>query len=95
MEPYLGSYVNYQHDNWCQELPIAEFRDNHHAYETTGPSLFCPATGYGLRIDYVDEQTLLTDNIEGRSFLLTMRELHAHLRTEMHYTQARPQDNAD
>jgi len=38
MEQYLGSYVNYRQDDWCQWLPIAEFMGNNHASETTGTS---------------------------------------------------------
>jgi len=38
MEQYLGSYVNYQQDDWCQWLPIAEFMGNNHVSETTGTS---------------------------------------------------------
>ena len=25
LEQYLGSYINYQQDNWCGYLPLAEF----------------------------------------------------------------------
>lgn len=46
-------------------------------------------------MDFLDEQTLPTDNQEARSFVTTMTELHAHLRTEMAYAQERPQENAD
>jgi len=95
MEQCLQSYVNYQQDNWCQSLPMAEFRDNHRASETTGPSSFIAADRYDSHIDFLDEETLPTDNIEGRSFVLTMPELHAHVRTEMRNAQARPQENVD
>jgi len=95
MEHYLRSYVHYQQDNWSQWLPMAECRDNHHASETTGTSRFFAANGYDARMDFLDEQSLLTDNIEGRSLVLTMPELYAHLGTEIRNVQARPQENAD
>jgi len=34
MEQYLRSYVNYQQDDWCQWLPMAELMGNNHASET-------------------------------------------------------------
>ena len=38
MEQYLQSYVNYQQDDWCQWLPMAEFMENNHASGTTRTS---------------------------------------------------------
>jgi len=46
-------------------------------------------------MDFHNEQTLPTDYQESRSFVVTTTELHAHLRTEMGYAQARQQENAD
>jgi len=46
-------------------------------------------------MDFLDQQTLATDDQEARSFVVTMTELHAHLRTEMGYAQDRQQENAD
>jgi len=51
--------------------------------------------GYDPRMDFLDEQTLPTDDQEARSFVVTMTELHAHLRTEIGYAQERQQENAD
>jgi len=95
MEQYLRSYVNYQQDDWCQWLPMAEFMGNNHASETTGTSPFFANYGYDPRMDFLDEQTLPTDDQEARSFVVTMTELHAHLRTEMGYAQERQQENTD
>jgi len=95
MEQYLRSYVNYQQDDWCQWLPMAEFIGNNHTSETTGTSPFFANYGYDPRMDFLDEQTLPTDDQEARSFVVTMTELHAYLRTEMGYAQERQQENAD
>jgi len=95
MEQYLWSYVNYQQDDRCQWLPMAEFMGNNHTFETTGTSLFIANYGYDPRMDFLDEQTLPTDDQEARSLVVTMTELHAHLRTEMGYAQERQQENAD
>ena len=95
MEQYLRSYVNYQQDDWYQWLRMAEFMGNYHASETTISSPFIANYGYDPSMDFLDEQTLPTDDQEARSFVITMTELHAHLRTEMGCAQERQQDNAD
>jgi len=46
-------------------------------------------------MDFLDEQTLPADDQEARSFVVTMTELHGHLRTEMGYAQERQQENTD
>jgi len=94
MEQYLRSYVNYEQDDWCQWLPMAEFMGNNHASETTETSPFFANCGYDPRIDFLDEQALPTDDQAARSFVVTMTELHAHLRTEMGDAQERKQENA-
>jgi len=83
MEQYLRSYVNYHQDDWCQWLLMAELMGNNHASETTGTSPFFANYRYDPRIDFLNEQTLPTDDQEAPSFVITMTELHAHLRTEM------------
>jgi len=95
MEQYLRSYMNYLQDDYCQWLPMAEFMENNYASETTGTSPFFANYGYYPRIDFLYEQTLLTDDQEARSFVVSMTELHAHLRTEMGYAHDRQQENAD
>jgi len=95
MEQYLRLYVNYQQDDWCQWLPMAEFMENNHASESTGISPFFANYGYDPRMYFLDKQTVLTDDQEAQSFVVTMTDLHAHLRTEMGYAQERQQENAD
>jgi len=46
-------------------------------------------------MDFLNEQTLPTDDQEARSFMVTMTELPAHLRTVMGYAQERQGENAD
>ena len=76
-------------------VAMAEFMGNNHASETTGTSPFFANYGYAPRMHFLDEQTLPTDDQEARSFVVTMTELHAHLRTEMGYAQERQEENAD
>jgi len=66
---------------------MVEFIGNNHASETTGTSRFFAYYGYDPRMDFLDEQTLPTDDQEARYFIVTMTELHAHLQTEMGYAQ--------
>jgi len=61
MEEYLQLYVNYQQDNWCQWLPMAEFMGNNHASATTGTSPVFANYSYDPCLDFLDEQTLSTD----------------------------------
>ena len=74
---------------------MAELMGNNYASETTGTSRLFAKYCYDPSRDFLDEQTLLKDNQEARSFVVTMMELHAHLRTEMGYAQERQQENAD
>jgi len=62
MEQYLQSYVNYQQDNWCQWLPMAEFMGNNHVSEITGTSPVFANYSYDPCLDTLDEQTLSTDD---------------------------------
>jgi len=95
MQQYLRSYVNYQQDGWCQSLPMAEFMGNNHEAETASTCPFFANHGYDPRMDFLNKQTLPTDDQEARSFVVTMTELHADLRTEMGYAQERQQENTD
>jgi len=95
MEQYPQSYVNYQQDDWCQWLPMTEFMGNNHASETTGTSLFFANHGYDPRTDFITKQAHPTDDQEAWSFVVTLTELYAHLRTEMGYAQERQQENPD
>ena len=58
---------------------MAEFMEKNHSSETTGTSPFFAKYGYDPGMDFLDEQTLPTDDQEARSFFVTMTELHAHL----------------
>ena len=40
LEQYLRGYINYQSDNWCELLTIAEFAYNNTISATTGITLF-------------------------------------------------------
>jgi len=50
LEQYLCVYCNYQHDNWSELLPLAEFAYNNTLSATTGVSPFFANKGYHLNI---------------------------------------------
>jgi transposase InsO family protein len=45
VEIYLRFYLNYQQDNWSQQLPLAEFAYNDHQHSSTGHSPFTLTNG--------------------------------------------------
>jgi len=46
-------------------------------------------------MNFLDERPLSTENEEAQCFVVTITELHAHLRTEMGYAEEMEQENAD
>ena len=58
---------------------MAEFMWNNHASEPSGTCPFFANYGNDPGRDFLDEQTLPTDNQEARSFVVTMTELDKHL----------------
>ena len=45
VEIYLRFYLNYQQDNWSQQLPLTEFAYNDHQHSSTGHSPFTLTNG--------------------------------------------------
>ena len=50
LEQYLRIYCNYQHSNWSDLLPLAEFTYNNAPNETTSVSPFFANKGYNLNL---------------------------------------------
>ena len=46
LEKYLRTYINYQQDNWCGYLPLAEFAYNNGYQETSKKRVFF--ANYGI-----------------------------------------------
>ncbi|TKA68421.1 hypothetical protein B0A49_13253, partial [Cryomyces minteri] len=95
MEQYLRMYVSYQQDDWVDWLPMAEFVANNHMSETTNVSPFLanygqhPRLGFEPRVSNEEHGSRgKAQVIEANAFVDKMKELEAHLRTEMKYAQA-------
>jgi len=50
LEQYLRAYINYQQDDWCGYLPLAEFAYNNRYQETIKNTDFF--TNYGINSEY-------------------------------------------
>jgi len=74
---------------------MSEIMGNNHESKTTGTSPFFANDWNDVGMDFLDAQTLPSDDQEARSFVVTMTELHGHLRPEMGYAQERQEENAD
>ena len=55
LEQYLWIYCNYQHSNWSNLLPLAEFTYNNALNATTGVSPFFTNEGYNLNLSVYPE----------------------------------------
>jgi len=50
LEQYLRAYINYQQDDWCNYLPLAEFAYNNGYQETIKNTPFF--ANYGINLEY-------------------------------------------
>ena len=84
LEQYLRAYINYQQDDWCGFLPLAEFAYNNGYQETIKNTPFF--TNYGINPEYEMIghviQVMQTKPEE-------MTRLHESLRNEIVATQLR------
>jgi len=62
MQQYLRSYVNYEQNDGYKWLPMAKFMGKGYTSETTGTSPFFANYSYNPRMDFLDKQTLRTDD---------------------------------
>ena len=96
MEQYLRAYVNYLQDDWIRYLALAEFATNNQVSETTGVSPFYALHGYDPR--WTTELDIRQDNPEehqAQQVAERLDEIHAVVKAEMAYAQARQQEGAD
>ncbi len=80
LEQYLRLFVNYQQDDWVQQLPIAEFVYNNTPHSATGVSPFFANKGYHPRL------TIQLDDIpshEAHRVAADLKALHQHLREQI------------
>jgi len=78
LEQYLRAYINYQQDDWCGYLPLAEFAYNNGYQETIKNTPFF--ANYGINPEY----EMIAHLIQGKQTKPEeMSQLHASLRNEM------------
>jgi len=90
LEQYLRAYINYQQDDWCGYLPLAEFAYNNGYEETIKNTPFF--ANYGINPEY----KMIGHLIPGKQTKPEeMRELDESLRNEMVAAQLRQKEYYD
>ena len=104
MEQYPRSFVSYQHNDWPDWLPSAEFSATNHASFTTNVSPFFANYGFHPRvgIEPLPETSLQPTSQRARlqiddadRFAEKMKQLHGFLCEKMTYAQALQADYAN
>jgi len=80
LEQYLRIYVNYQQDDWCSLLPLAEFAYNNATHSATGVTPFFANYGFhpSFGIDFHQVPSTKA-NLLARDF----ESLHSHLKEHL------------
>jgi len=87
LEQDLRAYINYQQDDWCGYLPLAEFAYNKGYQETIKNTPFF--ANYGINPEY----KMMAHLIQGKQTKTEeMTQLHESLRNEMMAAQLRPKE---
>jgi len=90
LEQYLRAYINYQQDDWCGYLPLAEFGYNNGYQETIKNTPFF--ANYGIN----PEHQMIGHLIQGkRTKPEELTRLHESLRNEMVAAQLRQKEYYD
>jgi len=90
LEQYLRAYINYQQDNWCSYLPLAEFTYNNGYQETIKNTPFF--ANYRINPEY----EMIGHLIQGKQTKPEeMSQLHESLRNEMVAAQLRQKEYYD
>jgi len=90
LEQYLRAYINYQQDDWCGYLPLAEFAYNKGYQETIKNTPFF--ANYGINPEYEMIGHLIQG---GQKKAEEMTQLHESLRAEMVAAQLRQKEYYD
>lgn len=84
LEQYLRIYTNYQQDDWCKLLPLAEFAYNNSPHQATGMSLFFANKDFHPSLTV--EITSATP-AAARVLVEDMQHLHTFLREQLKLTK--------
>ena len=93
LEQYLWIYCNYQHSNWSDLLPLAEFAYNNAPNATTGVSPFFANKGYNPNLSVHPEHDLVS--ARAHDFVVDLDGLHQQLRSTISDAQKQYQVSAD
>ena len=85
LEQYLQIFCNYQQDNWCSLLPLAEFAYNNTPSSTTGISLFFANKGYYPNLTIHPEHNLASTH--AKDLAVNLDKLHQELKTTITKSQ--------
>ena len=83
VEQYLRLYINYEQDNWCDLLPLAEFAYNNTSHSATGVTPFFANYGYHPLLNIQVQQVPST---QAAQMAADLDSLHAHLREQLRIT---------
>jgi hypothetical protein len=92
LEQYLRTFINYQQDDWYDQLPLAEFVYNNAPHSATGVSPFFANKGFHPRL------TISLKDIpahEAHRAASDLKELHSHLRERSLRSFRRPSSRAN
>jgi len=90
LEQYLHAYINYQQDDWCGYLPLAEFAYHKGYQETIKNTPFFANSGIN------PQYKMIGHLIQGKQIRAEdMSQLHESLRNEMVAAQLRQKEYYD
>ena len=92
LEQYLQIYCNYQHSNWSDLLPLAEFTYNNTPNVTTSVSPFFANKGYNLNLSIHPKHNLVSART--CDFVVDLDELHQQLQSTISDAQKQYQVSA-
>jgi len=96
-EQYLWVFINHQHDDWVQCLPLAEFAANNGVSGTTKCTWFHTVQGMDPRMSFAGEPTKTPDQRRpnGDQVQATIQQIHEHLWVDMRRSQAVHEEGAN
>jgi Reverse transcriptase (RNA-dependent DNA polymerase)/RNase H-like domain found in reverse transcriptase/Integrase zinc binding domain/Chromo (CHRromatin Organisation MOdifier) domain/Integrase core domain len=95
LEQYLRIFCDYQQDDWCQLLPLAEFAYNNAQSSSTGASPFYANYGYHPRSSprlIVSEDVV---NPSAEELATKLQKIHIELRSQLESAQASYKEKYD
>jgi len=103
LKQYLRFYVNYDQDNWCDYLSIAEFEVNNYRSSFTELTPFFVTKGYHSRSGLELPKAISTETTahvrrgirDADSYLDKLQALRKFLRTELQWVQVKQIEYAD